>query len=123
MIKTIFNVANWDVTLFILETFEDDIYNELLQLNCKNAKEITTKLKNLNVGFTYSDLLNSKSLMIIGIQSDKFQFINTVVHESRHLQQHMAIKNKLNENSEEVCYLMGKIVQIIYKICSINNII
>lgn len=55
--------------------------------------------------------------MVIGKQDSKSQLINTIAHESRHLQQHIADADGLDESGEEVCYLIGAINQIIFDYC------
>ena len=59
-----------------------------LGCNSKQATEAYEDIKEIrfNVGFTYSNFLLKKSIMLIGLQESDSQLINTIVHESRHLQ-------------------------------------
>lgn len=88
-------------------------------MKCPNVYEIFRDIEFIryNIGYTYTNLNNKESLILIGLQDDDSQLINTIAHEARHLQQHIANTEKLDENSESVCYLIGYIVQQIYKQC------
>lgn len=76
-----------------------------------------------NIGFTYTNSIKKQSLIIIGLQDNESQLINTIAHEARHLQQHIANVENLDENSETVCYLIGYIVQKIYEQCKICELL
>ena len=54
--------------------------------------------------------------MIIGKTTSKKEFINTIVHEANHLQSHIATVYNLDEKGEEVCYLIGTIVETMYNV-------
>lgn len=123
MIIENFIINNWKVIVYIAEEYYD--LDELLKLVssigctsdciCQLYKDVT-QVK-YNIGFTFSNMLQRESIIIIGLQDDENQLVNTISHESRHLQQHIANYYKLDENSEDVCYLIAEIVQSIYNIC------
>lgn len=75
-----------------------------------------------NVGFTYSNLSNRQSVIVIGKHDTKSQLINTIAHESRHLQQHIADVYDIKADGEQVCYLIGAINQIIFDYCNSLNL-
>lgn len=121
MIYQTFQIEDWNIELYIepeniniqelLEVMQDFGCNyESVRLTYENIKK-----NKYNKGFTYSKLF--QSLMFIGPTTSKEQLINTIAHESRHLQQHIANIYNMNQNGEQVCYLTGEIVSIIYKIC------
>ena len=80
-------------------------------------------MQNKNVGFTYTNTLKQESIIQISKWTNKSQLINTISHESRHLQQHISNYYNINENSEHVCYLLAYIIQKIYEICVANNLL
>lgn len=127
MIKNTFYIEDWEILLVIFKNDYDEEYimEELWKLNCSKAKEvyINIKIKQENIGFTFTNFYQKKSFILIGLQSNSSQLINTITHEARHLQQHIATFYGLDQNSEEVCYLIGNIVQIIYEICVNNDLL
>lgn len=113
----------WVVHVYIAVTDynTETIIGDLLGLGCDTAQafDVYNSLykKQKDIGFTYSSYFLKKSVVLIGLQSSKDELINTITHESRHLQQHIANYYNLDENGETVCYLIGYIVQIIYNKC------
>lgn len=122
--KNVFDV--WNVYLYVVENINlEYIFTKLQELGCKSEciKEAVSTLYSQNVGFTYSNLQSKNSIIIIGRQDNIFQLINTIAHESRHLQQHIANYYNLNQDGELVCYLLGHIVQKIYTILYNNQLL
>lgn len=113
----------WVVHVYIAVTDYniETIIGDLLGLGCNAAQafDVYNSLykKQKDIGFTYSSYFLKKSVVLIGLHSSKDELINTITHESRHLQQHIANYYNLDENGETVCYLIGYIVQIIYNKC------
>ena len=69
-----------------------------------------------NTGFIFSNLdINIRLIPIRPSPSNK-EFINTIVHEANHLQSHIATKYNIDEKGEEVCYLIGEIVERMYAV-------
>ena len=130
MINKIITIQDWIVTIIIATDTNYD-YGDILQLlynlgcSSSQAKEayITLTDESYNIGFTYSNYFTKQSILFIGIQDSDIQLINTICHESRHLQQHISNLKGLDENSEDVCYLIGYIASKIYQICKSNNLI
>ena len=73
-------------------------------------------LGNRDVGFTYTD--NDKKTSIVGIAktSSQEQFINTIVHEAKHVQSHICEYYKVPEDGEQAAYLIGYIVQKMHRV-------
>lgn len=65
----------------------------------------------LNTGFTCTNKLTRQTLICINKCSSLDEFINTVSHEIRHLESHIATVYNLDEKGEEVCYLIGEITE------------
>ena len=115
---------NWKVTLIFNPNIEYLLY-KLNRLGCKSKciKQAFKTMQNKNVGFTYTNTLKQESIIQISKWTNKSQLINTISHESRHLQQHISNYYNINENSEYVCYLLAYIIQKIYEICVDNNLL
>lgn len=71
-------------------------------------------LGNTNRGFTHTDFKKRRSVVGIGITNTKQQFINTIVHEAKHVQSHICEYYDINEDGEDAAYLIGYIVQQMY---------
>lgn len=74
-----------------------------------------------DTGFTHTDFNNKRSIVGISNYSSKEQFFNTLIHEAKHVQSHICKYYNVEENSEYAAYLIGYIVQKMYK--SFKNII
>lgn len=64
-----------------------------------------------NKGITYSNVGARKSVVIIGWSTSKGEYLNSLSHEMLHVVQHVADAFLLNMQGEEVCYLMGGVMQ------------
>lgn len=73
-------------------------------------------LGQLDAGFTYSNMNKRRSIVGISPTSSKDEFLNTIVHEAKHLQSHICKYYKVEEDTEEAAYLIGFIVQEMYKV-------
>lgn len=69
-----------------------------------------------NTGFTYTDFNKRKSIVGISSTTSQAQFLNTVVHEAKHVQSHICSYYDIDEDSEDAAYLIGYIVQNMHKI-------
>lgn len=72
---------------------------------------------NIDNGLAYSNINERKTVLVIGLTSSAMQFMNSMVHEIRHLQQHIANSFMIDENSEEVCYMCGDIAMALFPYC------
>lgn len=71
----------------------------------------------LNNGLTYSNPDKRETVWVIEITSSAREFFNSVVHEIRHLSQHIANEMQLDPDSEDVCYLSGDIAYALFPYC------
>lgn len=69
-----------------------------------------------NTGFTYTDPHKKTSIVGISSTSSYEQFFNTVVHEAKHVQSHICEYYNVPEDSEKAAYLIGYIVQKMYRV-------
>lgn len=68
-----------------------------------------------NTGFTHTDFNKKRSIVAISKSSSKEQFLNTVIHELKHVQSHICKYYNVDEDSEEAAYLIGYLAQRIHK--------
>ena len=69
-----------------------------------------------NTGFTYTDFDKRKSIVGISETSSQEQFLNTIVHEAKHVQSHICKYYNVEEDSEEAAYLIGFIIQNMHRV-------
>lgn len=82
-------------------------------------KEINKSMNVLfkyNTGMAYTNSNNKTSIILISKSTSNDQFINTIIHEAKHIQTHICNYYNINEDSETAAYLIGYIVQQMYKI-------
>ena len=114
MIKDVFYIKSWKVTILYECTCDDIDYiiETLKQVNCPKIyiKEALTNLEtcSLNIGLTYSNIKLKSSIIVINKTSSFAQLINTVSHEFYHLICHISKALKIKDQ-EELAYLNGKL--------------
>lgn len=69
-----------------------------------------------NTGFTYTNLYKRHSIVGISQTTSQEQFINTIVHEAKHVQSHICKYYNVDEDSEDAAYLIGFIVQQMHRV-------
>ena len=113
---------DWQVVvLYEVGYCDTDYVIGILSQICNDKNTIKTAFKNVsngnpNTGFTYSDLSECRTLMVIGKTTSNYELINTIVHEANHLQSHIATAYNIDEKGEEVCYLIGNIVKTMFEV-------
>lgn len=71
-------------------------------------------LEEKNSGFTHTDFKKKLSIVAIGKADSKKQFLNTIVHEAKHVQSHICMYYDIPEDGEDAAYLIGYIVMKMY---------
>lgn len=75
----------------------------------------------MDTGFTYSNPDKRRSVMVIGRTSVGKQFLNSFVHELRHLVDDIAAADGLEAKGEGVAYLSGDIAMLMADIvCALS---
>lgn len=109
----------WNVLVYygVGEVDFIEVEDSLLQLECskKYINKAFKVLKNENTGFTFSNSDYKMSIVCIGISSDISQLVNTAIHEAKHVQSHICSYYQIDEASEQAAYLIGYLVQRMYK--------
>ena len=70
----------------------------------------------LNTGITYSNLHGGKSVMVISLTSSPQEFLNSWMHEMRHLSRHIEKAFGIDPYGEEAAYLAGDIGQKMFPV-------
>lgn len=115
---------NWRVVvLYNVTEYDINKIKSILSEICNNEDTIENSVRYIkkgeyNTGFIYSNYIDKASLIVIGKADSKRQLINTIAHEANHLQSHIATVFDLDEKGEEVCYLIGYIMEIMFKVFS-----
>lgn len=109
----------WNVLVYYGVGEEDfvEVGESLRQLGCskKDTKKSLDILRKQNTGLTFTNSEYKMSIICIGLASDISQFVNTAIHEAKHVQSHVCSYYNIDEDSEEAAYLIGYIVQRMYK--------
>lgn len=69
-----------------------------------------------NTGFTFTDSRRRRSIVGISPTTSKAQFMNTIVHEAKHVQSRICAYYGIDEDSEDAAYLIGYIIQRMYDV-------
>ena len=94
-----------------------EIEDSLRQLDCptQDIIEAFKVLTKRNTGFTFSNTEYKMSIICIGKTTNVEQFVNTAIHEAKHVQSHICSFYNIAEDSETAAYLIGYLVQRMYR--------
>lgn len=106
---------DWEVTVFYAVDcyYVTEIIAEMKRIGCSRDKlriayENIAACK-LDTGVTYSNYRSRQTIMVIGLTSSAKEFMNSLDHERKHLEAHIAKALHINPWGEEICYLSGEI--------------
>lgn len=109
----------WNVLVYYNVGEEDfvEVADSLKQLGCseKNIKRSLKVMRNKNTGLTFSNSEYKMSIICISRSTNTSEFVNTAIHEAKHVQSHVCSYYNIKEDSEEAAYLIGYLVQRMYK--------
>lgn len=110
---------NWHLVVLIDVDIDNirRVIQYLHYLYCDESyiNDVKTSINNgYNNAITITNLSINRSLVIINKTTNDKEFVNSIVHECRHVQSHIATKYHLDEKGEDVAYLIGHIVSDIY---------
>lgn len=110
---------DWNVLIYYNVQPEDfvEVADSLQQLDCpkKDLSKALKILRRKNTGFTFSNSDYKMSIVCIGQPTNVGQFVNTAMHEVKHVQSHICQYYNIKEDSEDAAYLVGHIVHRMYK--------
>lgn len=109
----------WNVLVYYNVKPEDfvEVADSLEQLDC-SKDEIRKSLRALrkkNAGLTFSNTEYKMSIVCIGEATNVGQFVNTTIHEAKHVQSHICEYYGIAEDTETAAYLIGHLVHMMYK--------
>ena len=112
MIKQIINIDNyWEVIVYydIDYNFFNDIVKELNYLNApvEEIDKIYYTMKYKAEAFTYSNLKYRVSIVGFNKHFDKYDYINSIIHEAEHIKQHMLRSYKVLDEGEPPAYTVS----------------
>ena len=110
---------DWNVLIYYNVDEYDfvEIEDSLRQIDCK-TKDINKAFSILtrrNTGFTFSNTEYRMSIVCISKTTNVEQFVNTAIHEAKHVQSHICSYYHIDEGSEKAAYLIGYLVQRMYR--------
>lgn len=107
--------CGWSVAVFCgrLDAIADGVLDALDDIDCPEpiideAEELLRRSAE-NTGLTYTNRKLRTSVLAIGEASSPAEFFNSLTHESRHLEAHIAQTLGLDPFGEEICYIAGEI--------------
>ena len=114
MIKRIININNyWKVIVYynIDYNFFNYIENDLLYYGTpvESIKRIYYNMRTTAKVFTYSNAKYKVSIVGFNIHFNKYDYINSIVHESEHVKQAMLKYYNINDEGENAAYTVAYI--------------
>ena len=121
MIKQFINVDNyWEVIVYynVDYNFFDDIAFELKAIGSpvKDIDNIYYHLKYDAKAVTYSNLNLKVSIVIFNKHSNKYDYINSIIHEAEHVKQHMLKAYRVADEGEPSAYTIGYLAMMMLKV-------
>lgn len=128
MIKRIIDVDGyWKVIVYynVDYNFFNDIASELKAIGSPVEKinEIYHNLKYKAKAVTCSNITKRISIVIFNRHKNKYDYINSIVHEAEHIKQHMLKAYKVADKGEPPAYTVGYLAMMLLKVNNVLNIL
>ena len=114
------NKYNW-LVIFLFNVGAGDIKSVIQHLRYiyANNEIIKSVINNINSGencaITITNRNLQKSVISFNKTSSIKELVNSIVHECRHVESHIADKYNIDEKGESVAYMIGELVSDIYE--------
>ena len=69
----------------------------------------------LNIGLTYTNKDERKTIIVIGCSSDIAEFVNTLTHEINHLIEHVMEALHIHSGTEDEAYFTGELYELLWR--------
>ena len=122
MILRPIHIGNWNADVFVcFRNYDEKVLEDALR-DIDAPINIIVRMREIarddeyNTGFTYSNPSMRHSVVVIGKTTSGKEFLNTFVHEVRHLADDIAIANCIDLRGEDVAYLSGDIASSLFDI-------
>ena len=93
------------------------VLNRLFDAGCtgKNYRRAMSLLNSvaLNIGFTYTNKDERKTIIVIGCSSDIAEFVNTLTHEINHFIEHVMEALHIQSGTEDEAYFTGEFYELL----------
>lgn len=123
MIAQYIKVGTWNLLIYYNASLDnrEELTESLLSIGAtkREIKKALEVLRNKNTGFTFSSSDQMMSIVCIGEAENNQQFLDTIVHELKHVQSHICDFFDVEEDSEEAAYLIGYMIRKMYKFIKI----
>lgn len=121
MIKQVINIKKyWKVIVYYNIDYNlfDIIADELKYNKCtdKTIDNIYYNMLNNAKAFTYSNIEKHISIVGFNKHNDKYDYINSIVHEAEHIKQHMLKAYNVDDFGEAPAYTIGYLVMMMLKL-------
>lgn len=122
MIKRTIHINDWEADVFVCFRHYDEKVLESALREVDAPIGIIVRMREMarddeyNTGFTYSNPRMRRSVMVIGKTTSSREFMNTFVHEVRHLADDIATEDRIPLVGEDVAYLSGSIASSLFDI-------
>lgn len=123
MLRQKIHLREWDWTVYAYYSvaghyYTDEIMDRLVSLGCRdrNLQRAYTNLSSgtVDTGLTYSNLLKRETVMVVGYASSGEELFNSLLHEMRHVEEHIAKASHIEPYGEPVAYLTGELGRQMY---------
>lgn len=112
----------WHVRAYYAVTtyWRDRILRDLWRVGCRGEALERARLNltdsALDTGLTYSNLRRCETVMVLSLTSTPAEFLNSWVHEMKHLARHVEQAYTIDTFGEEAAYLEGTIAQKMFPV-------
>lgn len=123
MLRQKIHLSEWDWTIHAYYSvaghyYTDEIMDRLVSLGCRgrNLQRAYTNLSSgtVDTGLTYSNLLKRETVMVVGYASSGEELFNSLLHEMRHVEEHITKASHIEPYGEPVAYLTGELGRQMY---------
>lgn len=122
MIRQTIHLRDWEWTIYAYYSvghyYTEEIMEKLVSLGCRGRKlqRAYTNLSsgNLDTGLTYSNMLRRETVMVVGDASSGEEMFNSLLHEMRHVEEHILRASGVEPYGEPVAYLTGELGRQMY---------
>lgn len=115
MIKQGFYIGNRDWWVMVYYDVQPhnltEIEGVLLSNGCtrEQAEETCRNIRQVNTGFTMTDYNNRNSVILVSHTTSAEQMFDTIMHEIKHLTEHISNYYNLDPKEELAAYLQGEV--------------
>lgn len=116
------NEYDWHVRIYYAVTtyWTDRIASDMERVGCSGIRleraYRSLSKGDLNTGITYSNLRTGETVMVISLTSTTSEFLNSWMHEMRHLSRHVEQAYGIDPYGEDAAYLEGEIAQKMFRV-------